>query len=607
MAHTFHIPVLGLAYSIDTPFKVAKFGISSVVSIVDDELCERMRQYHADQNNEIFIAISKTDNDYRAKRITAYLNLIKKLVDEQIEVIRKQKFEPETDITRYFELQPQTSQVKIFYDMMLAETSADKKNSFQNQLRNEVKTGRIDVNIMAKVDKINFVNGINSGPENSDALAALRGFANSNLNSSVVISAGLNPKLYSYLETFNDFYPTENGTFSKEIILKVSDFRSTNVQAKMLAKKGLWVTEFRIESGLNCGGHAFATEGLLFGPILQEFKNSRATLYNELILIYRSALNLKGINNDFLPEQRITAQGGIGTAAEQNYLIETYGLDATGWGSPFLLVDEATTVDNDTLNQLVVATESDFYLSNSSPLGVPFNNFRKSTAEIERQERIARNRPGSPCTKKYLCSNTEFTTEPICTASRKYQNLKIKSLKSLNLTAIDLTKQIEAVTEKICLCEGLCSSTYIKYNLLKPKESKAVSICPGPNLAYFSKKYTLKEMIDNIYGRINLLDGINRPNLFTKELKLYIEYLNKEFENFGNGILNMVQTNKKIDYLKKFYNQLQQGIEYYRGSIEKADADLKIWSKEQVFLFEKAVIQMSNLTPQLLNLCSKAG
>ena len=237
MAHTFHIPVLGLAYSIDTPFKVAKFGISSVVSIVDDELCERMRQYHADQNNEIFIAISKTDNDYRAKRITAYLNLIKKLVDEQIEVIRKQKFEPETDITRYFELQPQTSQVKIFYDMMLAETSADKKNSFQNQLRNEVKTGRIDVNIMAKVDKINFVNGINSGPENSDALAALRGFANSNLNSSVVISAGLNPKLYSYLETFNDFYPTENGTFSKEIILKVSDFRSTNVQAKMLTKK----------------------------------------------------------------------------------------------------------------------------------------------------------------------------------------------------------------------------------------------------------------------------------------------------------------------------------------------------------------------------------
>ncbi|MBP1655129.1 MAG: hypothetical protein H6Q28_1685, partial [Bacteroidetes bacterium] len=41
--HTFHIPVLGLAFSVDTPLRVARFGISSVVSIVDDILIERMR------------------------------------------------------------------------------------------------------------------------------------------------------------------------------------------------------------------------------------------------------------------------------------------------------------------------------------------------------------------------------------------------------------------------------------------------------------------------------------------------------------------------------------------------------------------------------------
>ncbi|MDN3586014.1 hypothetical protein QWY86_05005 [Pedobacter aquatilis] len=606
MAHTFHIPVLGLAYSIDTPLKVAKFGISSVVSIVDDELCERMRQYHAELNDEIFVGILKSENDFRAKRITAYLNLIKKIVDKQIDAIRNQKFEPEEDIIKYFELLPQTAPLKIVYELMLAEKSPARRKTLQKQLRNEIKPGRIDVNIMAKVDKINFIKGINSGLENSDALAALRGFANSNLNSAVVISAGLNPRLYSYLETFEDFYPTGSGVCHKQIILKVSDFRSANVQAKLLAKKGLWVSEFRIESGLNCGGHAFATEGLLLGPILREFKNSREALHNDLLPIYTGALNLKGIHDNFIPEQRITAQGGIGTAGEQNYLMENYGLDATGWGSPFLLVDEATSVDSDTLNQLVIATEDDFYLSNSSPLGVPFNNFRKSSVETERMERIAKNRPGSPCTKKYLCSNTEFTTEPICTASRKYQNLKIKSLESSNLSAIELSRQIDSVTEKICLCEGLCSSTYIKYNLLKPKESKAISICPGPNLAYFSKKYTLKEMIDNIYGRINLLDGIHRPNLFTKELKLYIDYFNKEVENFSNGIFNVVQTNKKIDYLKKFYNQLQQGVDYYRSSIEKADANLKVWSQEQISLFEKAVMQIGDLTPQLLNLCSKS-
>jgi hypothetical protein len=44
MSHKFHIPDLGLGYSIDTPLKVGRDGISSVVSIVDDELIERMRK-----------------------------------------------------------------------------------------------------------------------------------------------------------------------------------------------------------------------------------------------------------------------------------------------------------------------------------------------------------------------------------------------------------------------------------------------------------------------------------------------------------------------------------------------------------------------------------
>ncbi len=58
-------------------------------------------------------------------------------------------------------------------------------------------------------------------------------------------------------------------------MLKVSDFHSAAVQGKFLAKRGLWVSEFRIESGLNCGGHAFATKGQLLGPILEEFQQKR--------------------------------------------------------------------------------------------------------------------------------------------------------------------------------------------------------------------------------------------------------------------------------------------------------------------------------------------
>ena len=49
-----------------------------------------------------------------------------------------------------------------------------------------------------------------------------------------------------------------------------------------MAKKGLWVSEFRIESGLNCGGHAFATDGYLLGPVLAEFNKKREELQTAL-------------------------------------------------------------------------------------------------------------------------------------------------------------------------------------------------------------------------------------------------------------------------------------------------------------------------------------
>ena len=41
--HSFHVPVMGLAFTIDSPIKIAKYGISSVISIVDDILIEKMK------------------------------------------------------------------------------------------------------------------------------------------------------------------------------------------------------------------------------------------------------------------------------------------------------------------------------------------------------------------------------------------------------------------------------------------------------------------------------------------------------------------------------------------------------------------------------------
>jgi hypothetical protein len=591
MSHTFHIPVLGLGYSIDTPLKVARYGITSVVSIVDDELTERMRKYHSERNDLPYTAIQKNDEDGRARRITAYLNLLNTLVQKQLSEMKNQQFIDGTELTKYFEMLPENAFLKVAYVEMNGLLEGEEKQSVQQMLKEAITAGSIDVNIMSKVDKANYtLNQEYAGDDFTDAIAAMRGFNNSVLSSSVIISAGLNPRLYAYMEKCPDLYPY-NGPAVKKVILKVSDYRSAYIQAKMLAKRGLWVSEFRVESGLNCGGHAFATEGYLMGPILEEFKQKRQELLSELFITYKSALESRNLAVEKSPVQRITVQGGIGTAEEHEFLLNHYQLDAAGWGSPFLMVPEVTNVDEETLKALISAEKSDYYLSNSSPLGILFNNFKKSSAEELRLSRIEKGRPGSPCKKKFLCTNTEFTEQPICTASRVYQDLKIKQINQLDLPSESFKQQLDQITEKVCLCEGLCASTYIKYDILRPKESNAVSICPGPNLAYFSNKYSLFEMIGHIYGRQDLLRNTSRSNIFINELNLYLDYLKQDI----NAQLN-VFNDKKVKYFNKFSNQLQEGINYYKTLLPDLKLKTKAAFDEVNEQLKEAELRLAQLT-----------
>lgn len=559
--HTFHIPVMGLGFTIDTPLKVARFGISSALSLADDHLVEQMREFYTAAFGKPFIPISPKSEDYRAKRITAYLNLLHDAVNQQVEHLRNGQFEADSDLTRYFELLPEGSPVKRDYLAMCA-SSGDERESLAVYLRTAVTSGAIDVNIMTKVDKTNYApDGTPLPPEYSDASAALRGFAMSKLRSAVILSAGLNPRLYGYFETFDDFFPDVNGQLAKRIILKVSDYRSALIQGKLLAKKGLWVSEFRIESGLNCGGHAFVSDGVLLGPIMETFKTQRGALCAELRMLCDAALVRKGRQGFKVdPPQRITVQGGIGTAGEDRFLLDYFQVDGTGWGSPFLLVPEATNVDEDTLSKLANAQPDDFYLSDASPLGVPFHNFRPSSSEEQRKLRIAKDRPGSPCHKKFLSFNTEFTDKPICTASRQYQNLKLKEAR-VNFTDEQAYQQAAAaILEKDCLCEGLAAPAMLT-NRIPPKHNlKAVTICPGPNLVYFSKIATLKEMVLHIYGKVNLLNNRFRSNLFVNELRLYIDYLKKEIEKYPHDV-----TEKRNAHYRTFRDNLLLGIEYYRS------------------------------------------
>ena len=216
--HDFHIPVMGLCYTIDSPIKVARFGISSVVSIIEDRLVEMMRRHYYPTINAPYKPIPNIDPDHREKRITDYLNLMNKIVHEQIQKLKDEAFEYGSEIVKYFEMLPDDSYLKKMYIEMVNCSNEIEKKIKQAYLRTQVIAGSIDVNIMTKTDRDNRDKTGNIVPNGSDAVAALRGYINSDLtNSSVVFSAGLNPRLYIYLENFDAFDPDVNFNFKKKV------------------------------------------------------------------------------------------------------------------------------------------------------------------------------------------------------------------------------------------------------------------------------------------------------------------------------------------------------------------------------------------------------
>ncbi|MEC5167082.1 hypothetical protein RCH18_002832 [Flavobacterium sp. PL11] len=560
--HTFHIPVMGLAYTIDSPIRVAKYGISSVISIMDDELIEKMNAFYSEKFNIPYQEITQKIHDYRAERITSYLNLVDKIVKDKFDNFKTELSDSKIALQNYIAMLPNTSGIKAGLQNLLEDGCAV-KNTIKNYLEEHLYAGDIDVNIMTKLDKDNFIKEEQLPIAFNDAHAALRGFANSTLESSVVLSAGMNPRLYSYFENFPAFFPDKTNILKKKITLKVSDFRSAMIQGNFLAKKGLWVSEYRIESGLNCGGHAFATEGFLLGPILQEFKDKKEQLIQSAHGLMVRALGQKEMPIPSQPlDLKITVQGGVGTAEEHDFLLNHYNVDSVGWGSPFLLVPEATSVDKHTRNLLAGAKEEDLYLSHISPLGIPFNTLRGTTNEVLKQKRINDNKAGSSCPKRFLALSKEYDAKGICTSSKKYQDLKLQELElqKNSLSVAIFEKKKNSITEKACLCVGLANASYLENDIKVKGQAQGVIICPGPNMAYFDQEVSLSTMIKHIYGQTSILRVEERPNLFVKELKMYLDYLRNDIECITDEI-----TAGQIKKWNAFRNNLLTGIGYYEN------------------------------------------
>lgn len=551
--HDFFIPVMGTSFTIDTPLKVAKYGISSVMSIIDDELCEEMRKFYQKGN---FVPIDISIPNSRSERILAYLNYINAEVQAQFHKLLGMSLfdEHANDLLLYITMLPDKSPIKVMYRDFLEESDFKKKNEIEKVIKKSLKLGSLDVNIMTKIDALQKEGDL------SLALAALDGFARSSLSSSVVFSAGFNRSLYSSVAKYDDFFPNEYGYLKKKVIIKVSDYRSAIIQGRFLAKKGIWVSEYRVESGLNCGGHVFPTEGLLMGPILEEFALKRNAMTQELFSTVNRVLDSENrpLFAD-VPQMKLTVQGGIGTYEEILLLFKRYGVDQVGIGSPFLLVSEVTSLDDDTRNLIARSDREAFFMSGYSPLGanVMFNTIKGTSSSKYREDRILKGNPGSPCPKGYLVSNTEFSKRKVCTASSFYQKKKLAQIDSQHSDDRLKKRLKERVLEKTCLCEDLAAAS-LNFNKISNGRPLKTAICPGPNVAYFSKVVSMIEMISHFYGRLQLIVQSDRKHMFLAELEMYIDYLKFRFDEYSFS-----SSSDDVTRLNIFVKNLKAGVTYY--------------------------------------------
>ena len=94
-------------------------------------------------------------------------------------------------------------------------------------------------------------------------------------------------------------------------------------------------------------------------------------------------------------------------------------------------------------------------------------------------------------------------------------------------------------------------------------------VCPGPNMAYFSREFSLKEMIQHIYGKKEIENHTVRPNMFVKELGLYVSYLSNQI----NEAFEI--TPQQIKKWETFKANLLNGIEYYKSVFKEKNSKIQ--------------------------------
>lgn len=564
MVHKIHIPVMGICYTADTPVRVAHFGITSVISLVDDGLLEEYRMAYAER-----LGIDlESPQTTRIGRIRSYLDFVADEVERKFNRLCAGRFDGGSDKDLYFLMLPLDSPLRVEYDGVFAKTGLARLAA-EAALTEKMEPGEIQANIMV---------GLN---HEEAAFDAVRGFAASKVKGSLVLSAGVNLAVFEEIAKCKDFYRTATHAPSKKVILKVSDYRSALVQGRYLAKKGVEVYEYRIESGVNCGGHAFFESKKLLLDVVREFVEKREELFETTrAMIAKFASSSAAVNAPvqmIVPPPkpaRITAQGGL-CAPEDIEKIMSLGIDGVGVGTPFLLVPQATSVDKETRRLLVAAKPEDVYISHASPLEIPFVNLRTSTAAELCQEKIREYfapqgeksgapelKPGFPCCQHYLCRAVPGFDHPVCMASREYVVHRLAEIDKLErdelaascypeeVAGLDkLHKDVAKIHGKYnelrrmtlsreCICRFLGNAGREEIREKNPslhyqpecvavargsqpaRVREPVTICPNSDIGYFDREYTLFEMMRHLYGTGPRLTPKDKPSAFEVEERL---------------------------------------------------------------------------------------
>ena len=136
---------------------------------------------------------------------------------------------------------------------------------------------------------------------------------------------------------------------------------------------------------------------------------------------------------------------------------------------------------------------------------------------------------------------------------------------------------------------GLSAAAFVT-NEIETRESKAVSICPGPNMAYFDKLLSLEDMTKHIYGLKNFMSRTDRPNMFMKELNLYMDYLKNKLEEAKKD------WNKKQEkYFNRFFENMNDGIAYYNNLFDSVKDKYEQTKDETLASLEKTKSKLAEL------------